>query len=400
MRTSVGEAGRRSEIVALYAATVACYADMYITQPVLPLLSAEFGVAPARAGLSVSAVVLAIAAASSVYGPLSDAVGRKRVMVWSAFALAVPTVLCAATRSFEALLALRAAQGLLIPGVTAVSVAYAGDRVGRERLPAVVGGIIGASVAGGLVGRVVSGLVASVAGWRAGFVVFGLLTSVAAALLARTLRPGATPARVAWRGAYGGMLAHLLDRRLLGAFLIGETLFFGFIGIFTYLPYHLTAAPYRLSTALVSSVYVVYLAGVVASPLAGRLAARRSPRALMAAGLGIAIAGAGVTLLRPLPAVVAGLVVLCVGMFTAQAIAPGFVNASAATAKGGANALYLAFYYVGGTLGSVLPGLAWQAWRWPGVVAVCVVSLAAGIAADALLCGAPPREAARPARPR
>ena len=55
------------------------------------------------------------------------------------------------------------------------------------------------------------------------------------------------------------------------------------------------------------------------------------------------------------------------------------------------SALYLTFYYVGGTLGSVLPGLAWQAWRWPGVVGVCAASLGIGLAADAVLCGAPPR---------
>jgi len=66
--------------IALYIATVAVYADMYITQPILPLLSHEFGVAPATAGLTVSIVVLAIALASSAYGPLSDIFGRKPVM--------------------------------------------------------------------------------------------------------------------------------------------------------------------------------------------------------------------------------------------------------------------------------------------------------------------------------
>ena len=81
--------------MALYAGTVAAYADMYVTQPVLPLLSREFGVGPARAGLTVSAVVLAIAATSSAYGPLSDALGRRRVMAGATAALAVATLACA-----------------------------------------------------------------------------------------------------------------------------------------------------------------------------------------------------------------------------------------------------------------------------------------------------------------
>ena len=85
------EPERRGRL-ALYAGTVSAYADMYLTQPVLPDLSREFGVGPARAGLTVSAVVLAIAAASSFYGPLSDALGRKRVMVGASALRAVATL--------------------------------------------------------------------------------------------------------------------------------------------------------------------------------------------------------------------------------------------------------------------------------------------------------------------
>jgi MFS transporter, YNFM family, putative membrane transport protein len=385
-RATAAAPPHRLETAALYVATVACYSDMYITQPVLPILSLEFGISPAKAGLSISAVVVGIAVASSFYGPLSDALGRKRVMVASGLLLAAPTALCALARSFGALLALRVGQGLLIPGVTAVTVAYAGDRFDRRRLPAVVGGIIAASVMGGLLGRVLGGFVASAAGWRASFVLFAAVTAASALLLVRGLSAARSEEPVGWARAYGGMLQHLADRRLVGAFLIGMTLFFGFIGIFTYLPYHLVEAPYRLGTAQISSVYLVYLAGVVVSPIAGRAAARVSPRLVMAVGLVVAMLGMLGTLLPSLWSIAGGLVVLCLGMFTAQAVAPGFVNTSAPKAKGGASALYLVFYYVGGTLGSSLPGLAWQAWRWPGVVAACVGSLVAALLADALLC--------------
>jgi len=95
-------------------------------------------------------------------------------------------------------------------------------------------------------------------------------------------------------------------------------------------------------------------------------------------------------LARPLPLIVLGLVVLVLGTFTAQAVAPAFVNQTAPRAKGGANALYLTFYYVGGTLGSVLPGLAWQAFGWSGVVASCLVAVAVALAANAFLCGREP----------
>jgi YNFM family putative membrane transporter len=365
------------ERAALYAGTIAAYADMYVTQSILPVLSREFGVGAAQAGLTVSAVVLAIATASSFYGPLSDALGRRGVMAGATSLLALATAACAFAPSFPALVALRAVQGALVPGMTAVSVAYAGDRFGRTDLPRVVSGIIGASVVGGLLGRVLAGAIAERFGWRAPFLAFAVLTAGAATLLARGLARGGGPRAAGLGAAWSEMLGHLRDPRLVGAYLVGGSLFFGFIGMFTYLPFHLAAAPYALPTAAISSVYLVYAAGVVSARWAGRVSGRISPRTLIAA--------------RPLSLVVAGLVVLVLGTFTAQAVAPAFVNVTAETAKGGASALYLTSYYVGGTLGSALPGLAYQAVGWNGVVATCAGATLLALVANALLCGRSPR---------
>jgi YNFM family putative membrane transporter len=358
---------------------------MYVTQPILPVLSAEFGVPPATAGLSVSAVVLAIAAGSFLAGPLSDAIGRKRVMVGALALLVLPTLACAAVRSFPELLALRAVQGLLIPGVTAVAVAWAGDHYAPGTLRAAVGAVIAASVAGGLLGRVASGLVAEHAGWRSSFLVSAGITAAGAIGMALELPRGGTP-QAHWRGALGGMVRHLGDRRLVGGFALGFCLFFGFIAVFTYLPYRLAAPPFRLPTDAIASAYLVYLAGIVVSPLAGRLAARIAPERLMLAGLAVSAAGVLVTLAGSLAVLVTGLLVLVVGMFTAQAIGPSWVNEAAREAKGGANALYLASYYLGGTLGSWIPGLAWQRWGWAGVVAASLSALGAAAIAVRVLC--------------
>jgi YNFM family putative membrane transporter len=379
----------RRATAALWAGTVAAYADMYLTQPILPLLSREFGVSPARAGLSVSAVVLAIALASFAHGPLSDVLGRRRVMAGSLALLALPTLGCALAPTFGSLLALRAAQGLLVPGMTAVSVAYAGDLFPARRIPAVVGGIIAASVAGGLAGRLFSGLVADAFGWRAACVAAAAWTLAAAAVVAAAPPgPRAASEPGALRAAVGGMVGHLAEPRLVGAFVVGLSLFFGWIAIFTYLPYHLAGEPYRLSTAAISWVFAVYLAGIVVSPLAGRVAARAPPRRIIGLGLAVAAAASAATLARPLWAIVLALVLFTAGMFTAQAVAPAFVNASARGAKGGASALYLASYYVGGALGSALPGVALARWGWPGVVACSCAALAVALGANATLCGA------------
>lgn len=341
---------------------------------------------PATAGLSVSVVVLMIALVSIPYGSISDVVGRKPVMVTSLFLLTVPTFLCAFAPTFPLFLVFRGLQGALIPGVTAIAVAYLGDAYPAAELGPKVGGWIAASVAGGLTGRVVSGLLAAWIDWRAPFVLFAFLTLLAALGLARSLprAPGGSP-RLTLAGPE--LRRHLGNRRLLGAFVIGGTVFFCFIGIFTYLPYYLTAAPFHLSAAFVSSIYLVYAAGIVTSLASGRLAHRFGGMRVMAVGLAIAAAGVGGTLWPSIPAIVASLIVLCVGMFTVQSTAPAFVNANAPRGKGAAGALYVAAYYLGATLGSSLPGYAWQAWGWPGVAGSCVAALGIGFVADVALCG-------------
>ena len=113
---------------------------------------------------------------------------------------------------------------------------------------------------------------------------------------------------------------------------------------------------------------------------------------MIAVGLGIAMLGIGLTLIPLLPVVVASLFVLCTGMFTAQAIAPALVNTLARYNKGGAGALYLMSYYLGGTLGAALPGVAWQHFGWLGVVGSSLAAMLVALLADWLLC----REVAEP----
>ena len=376
----------RRALFALFFATVAVFSDLYVTQPILPLLSREFGVPAPTAALTLSVVVLMIALVSSAWGPLADAFGRKPVMVFSCALLAVPTLLCAGASTLPLLVLLRGAQGLLVPGVTAVAVAYLGDQFDGPRLGPAVGGWVAASVLGGLSGRVVSGWIASHFNWRTPFLVFGVVTLAAALGMALFLPQSARRSRVPVGLAYREMLAHLRDRRLAGGFLIGGSVFFGFIGIFTYLPYYLSAAPFHLSTGSISAIYLVYGAGVLTSIVVGNLSGRFGRRALMATGFLIAAGAAALSLVPVLPVVILSLVVLCVGMFFVQGTAPAFVNATAREAKGGAGALYTTFYYVGATFGSVLPGYAWQAFGWPGVVAACLLAFGLGLLADLVLC--------------
>ena len=229
-------------------------------------------------------------------------------MVAAAALLVVPTLACAAAPSFRTLLALRALQGAFIPGVAAVSVAYAGDRYPGPRLAQVVAGIMAAAVAGGLAGRVMSGPVTAAFGWRVSFVVAASFTALprwdSARARARAAAPALRLARRLWRGPRPP--SRLAARRRLPH---RRRALLRLDGALHLPAFHLASPRYRLPTALVSSVYLVYAAGIIASPLAGRLARTVPPRLIMGAGLAAGAVGALATLAGPLPVVVVGLVI-------------------------------------------------------------------------------------------
>ena len=382
-------------------ATTAIFSNMYLTQPILPVIGADFGLSPSQAGLTVSSMVLAIAAASIFYGLLSDRIGRKPVIVASVFALTLPTILCAVAPNFPLLILFRVGQGLLIPGYTAITITYLQEEIPAGQRSMVLGYYVSGTVAGGFFGRMLGGLITDLAGsWRIAFIGMGLIDLVLGwALLRylpasrhfqlRTVPPAEPPAGGEPEAAPIGrvnpaaILVHLRNPQLVQVYLIGFSLMFAFLGLFTYLPYYLLQPPFTLSTLLVSSVYVVYLVGMFSAPLSARWAARIGSRNVIKSGFSLMLAGVLLTLIPVLPVVFIGLIVLCFGMFACQSVATALVGESVkqGSGRGSAVSLYQVFFYIGGSCGGFVPGLLWQAGGWPGLLTAIVASLLLGLGA-------------------
>jgi predicted MFS family arabinose efflux permease len=130
-------------------------------------------------------------------------------------------------------------------------------------------------------------------------------------------------------------------------------------------------------------VYFVFLPSMVTTPLAGRVASRFGPRPTFFASLGLALAGLPLLLAGTVAPVVAGLVLVGVGTFFAQAVATGFVGRAAKSDRAAASGIYLASYYLGGLAGAAIIGQVYDHFGWPPAVGVVGGSLmaAAGLAA-------------------
>ena len=348
------------------------FLNVYSTQPLLPLLREVFHASELEVSFTVSATIFATALTAPIIGMIAERRGRKKVIVPSLFLLAIPTALAATSTSLRALIFWRFAQGIFVPGVIAVMLAYvneewAGRGVGRAMSSYVTGTVIG-----GFLGRFISGVIAAHWNWRASFLVLAALDLMGAFVVRAWLPLAKKFVRAEHlQQVVEQAKAHLRNPRLLANFGMGATALFTLVGCFTYANFYLAAAPFRLNSAQLGSIFFVYLLGVVITPQSGRFLDRFGFRATTILYCSMMIAGLLLTLVQSLPIVVAGMAIFSSGVFVAQAAATVQTGAIAGRARSSAAGLYVAFYYLAGSVGATLTGVFWHWEGWPG----CVVLL-------------------------
>jgi MFS transporter, YNFM family, putative membrane transport protein len=363
-------------------AAIGAFIELYATQALLPLLAREFSATPAAVSRTVSASTFAVALIAPFIGAFADAIGRKRVIVTAMFVLVVPTAMAGLSETLDGLVFWRFVQGLLLPPIFAVTVAYIGEEFPAEAT-SMTGIYVAASGVGGFLSRFLSGLLAEHYGWRISF--FGLAAvtlacAIGSAVLMprerRFLKSGGLIATL------GFMAAHLQNKELLATYAVGFGVLFCFVGVFTYINFVLAAPPFSLSTAALGAIFIVYLVGVALTPFTGVLVRRLGRRGLVAAASLLWIVGLAVTLAANLALILFGLA-LCVSCgFLCQSCATSYVAITARQARSSAIGLYVALYYVGGAAGAVVPGYAFAWGGWPACVATVavVVALVASLA--------------------
>jgi predicted MFS family arabinose efflux permease len=350
---------------------------MYATQPLLPQLRIDFHANEAHVAATISALTFAVALAAPFVGPLADAVGRKRVIVTAIFALALVTFGASHARGIGELIAWRFAQGLVMPGIFATTLAYIAEEFPADIAGSGVAAYIGGNVFGGWAGRYLSALVAAHATWQAAFVALGAL-NIAGGLIVLALLPASKRfvRRASARTALLAIRGFLSDPHMLATYGVGASILFTLVAAFTFATFYLAGPPFSLDTTQLGNVFCVYLAGVVATPLSGRSIDRFGSRFTILVALGVSAAGILATLAHALAVVIAGLALMSTGIFVAQAASQGYIGRIAGASRSTAAALYLSFYYVGGGLGAIVPASTWTHGGWAPTVALILAVLA------------------------
>jgi MFS transporter, YNFM family, putative membrane transport protein len=372
--------------IAIVFCAICAFLHLYSPQAVLPLMAQEFGVGAAAASLIITASTLAVAATAPFTGALSDLLGRRRVIIAAMALLLVPGVMLPLSGSMNELIFWRFVQGLLLPPIFAVAIAYIGDEWPPQQATVVIGSYTSASAVAGFVGRFIPGMLVAYVGWRGGFLTLAGLTAICLLIVATMLPRETKFVRASdMRASLRQMVAHLGNPKLLATYAVGFGVLFNFIAVFTYMSFHLAGPPFNRSAAFIGAIFVVYLAGAAAAALSGRMIAKFGRRRFVLAVLAAWAVGVLVMLVPSVPVIVCGLAVASICGVLTQASSTGYV---AITAQGGTSSavgLYVTSFYVGGTAGGWLAGLAYEAGGWPATLAL-VLGMLAVMAAVVATC--------------
>lgn len=373
-------------------------ANLYYLQPLLHQLTGDFHISAANASLLMTLVQLGYALGLAFVVPLGDLIARRRLVVTIFVLSALSMVAGALVSSFALFCALTTLIGLFSVGGQVI-IPFAADLADPAQRGRVIARVMTGLLLGILLSRTVAGLLAQVAGWRAVYWFAAGLLGVMAVVLARVLPDEAAREHVPYPTLVAGAFVLLATNRVLRRRAwFGALIFMAFNVVWTTLSFHLSAAPFHYSKAVVGLFGLFGLAGVLAANLAGHHADKQRSHVATLVGATLVTASFVLFMLGrgSFWAIAIGLVVLDAGMQGTQITNQSVIYALLPEARSRVNSAYMVCCFTGASIGSEVAGQVYDHVGWVGDCWVGV-AIGVGLLVPALRGRRAPREAARAA---
>lgn len=314
--------------------------------------------------------------------PLADLFSRRRIVLVNFLLLAV-SLLAIATASD-----IRVIHGFsLVTGVCSGSFRKSSFRWRRSiRARNIKTAMSGSSFRGLLTGilasRVVSGVVGELFGWREMYFAAAGLMVVSAAVVLYVL-PDARPN---FRGTYAALMKSLLTivrcYPTLRIYSVRAALAFGsFLCFWASLAFKMAQAPFYAGSNVVGMLGLCGIAGALTATFAGKYIRRVGVRRFNYIGVGLQILAWLLFFFGAdsYAALVAGIVVVDIGMQCIQLSNQATLFELDPSASNRINTIFMSTYFAGGSLGTLLSGAAWSLYGWTGVVAAGILLSSASL---------------------
>ncbi len=370
--------------ITLLLAVISCFTVMniYYNQPLLALITRNFGVSTTTASIVPAMTQLGFGLGIILFVPLGDIIDRRPLILGKLLLVAVFLVLVGLAPNLPTLAVLSFLLGLFTV-IPQIAIPFAAQLARPAQRGRTIGIVMSGIFAGILLSRALSGALGQWLGWRAIFMAAAGAMLILAGVVARFLPHSGRSTEL----RYGQILASLpgilrRERTIQAACITGALLFCTFSIFWSTLAFVLAAAPFHDGPWVAGILGLVGITGSAAAPLVGRLADHKG--AAFTLGIAIGIAALSAVVLAAFGNTMWGLILSLIlldlgvqaGLVSNQtriySVLPPAYNSRV-------NTIFMSCYFTGGAAGSILGGLAWH--HWKSHTALGVLSLSLMIAA-------------------
>ena len=351
--------------------------SVYISQLIFQEISQSYhiDILAARNVFSLSCFFYAIS--FFIYGPLSDKVSTKLLVLIGSIGAVCCLFLSVITDNFNLYLVIMSLIGFFAAAVPAALFAYTAKNTPNQKLPQAMGIMISASIVGIIFSRSVVAMLTDFWSWQVAFTIYAGLIIVTCLFVPFGIKQSVNPnSTTSVLGTYLAAIKLLFDKIVVIFLVVGFLLFFVYLGLSSLLTFYLKGAPFYLSSTVLGWLNFAGLSAVIGSIISGKLSQIVNEKyLLLICLLAVCISVVTIGFSSSLSVIAIGIFCLFLFVFAIQPLVIAMLNKIVPiNSRGAISSLYLLACLAGGSIGTYLLGIVYQNNDWSGAISVCVVS--------------------------
>lgn len=380
--SSMDKAGKgskrlRSINISILLSGLSVFAQLYLFQPLLPVVAQEFHTTVGDSSLLVSSSTIGMALGLFFFAFKADGYSRKKLMIFSLLTSSVLTMSSAVIHSLPLLVTIGIAKGFILSGVSAVALAYLTEEVDVKVLGIALSLYLSGNTIGGMSGRILATLIAGEIGWRYAVFIIGAESCVLGLIFWRSFPESRFfhPQRIRFSQKLKQMKRFVTDPYTLKLYIIAALAMGVFVSIYNYLTFRLEAPPFELSHYFIAFIFLMYTVGVLGTMLTSKLLNWHDPRKLLKSFILIMLPGIGLLLTEHIYILIFGLGLVTLAFFAAHTMASRMVAMYAQEGKSSSTSIYWLFYYFGSSILGSATGYLLNGTSWPVFIGVLMLAI-------------------------
>jgi YNFM family putative membrane transporter len=369
----------RTKVIIACTINLLAVSAVFMTQSIFLELSESFGIDLTQARLSFSIVSLFYAVSFFFLGPAADKFYLPKIAVTGLVSLAMAVFFSSYTTRFGSFIVTMALTGISAALIPASMFPHIAKTSPKDKKGAYVGSIVASGTLGVIFGRVLMGLMTAHIGWQFSFRVVAGVLFVLSALTFISLvekKNEKSNSHKKLTRLYTKSIRLFFNPECLSLLLAGFSLFFGFLGMVTFLTYRLIAPPFNFSSGVVGWISFAGITALIA-PFAGNFSHRIGIYKIIFPGLLICLISFQLMgWFQSILLIVISLLMLFLGVYTCQPLMFLLMGQRLPEESiGSASSFYILACIGGGSLASIFLGPAWRSYGWHGITILCSISL-------------------------